>query len=358
MALRQRTSQTTVDRTTSETSEEPPNMAEPHSHVLTHQTASSSAVASPSPSVGSSRKSIRLNRVLGRIVPLILLIYLSYTYDLVVLRYGYRYLYLHQRRSALPIAWLLPTHAVFFFSLRTYLRVFFAHSHPSSSTIPRQTGFFSWLRSNLGATFPCPDTVQQRESQRINDYASSLLSSSSGISEIHVELCQANGEPLRCYRDDCKGRIKAFRTRHCGDCGTCRVGFDHHCAWFDNDVASPATLRSFIGFLLSVPPLLSLALGPIIPSAWRTLRRILTFASSDPSIQERWWSRGYSWIGGPAFRYMVGFVLGAKRWSDTTGNRMPHKSPRAPLVVLFGGLFVFVACGLATSSLTNLRTGC
>lgn len=70
--------------------------------------------------------------------------------------------------------------------------------------------------------------------------------------------CDASGEPLRCFRDGCDGRWKAprcatgrgvpalsrakisqanlsrtllDRMRHCGDCRTCRAGFDHHCPW-------------------------------------------------------------------------------------------------------------------------------
>lgn len=58
------------------------------------------------------------------------------------------------------------------------------------------------------------------------------------------------------------------------------------------------------------------------------------------------------------FRYMVGFALGASKWSQATeGTRRPHESVRAPLVVGFGAVFVFVAFGLAASSLASLRRG-
>nr|CDI53131.1 conserved hypothetical protein [Melanopsichium pennsylvanicum 4] len=152
--------------------------------------------------------------------------------------------------------------------------------------------------------------------------------------------------------------MKAFRTRHCGDCGVCRVGFDHHCAWFDNDVTAPATLSSFVGFLLSIPPLYTLGLGPLFPTAWRTLKRISNFAKSDLEIRSRWWNKWYSWVGGPAFRWILGFGLGTKKWSDMTkAERLPHESVRAPILVALGAVFVFVAIGLAASSLTNLKSG-
>lgn len=300
-----------------------------------------------SPSDASPRKRIRLNRVLGRIVPLVLLVYLTYAYDLVVHRYGIRYLSLQQKRPLVSIIWLVPTHGLLLFSLRCYFSVFFAHiaaDHDGSS-----------LRNLLGATLPAPEEARQQQEQHIAQTISSLLRGNQ--SDVRISPCQSDGSSLRCYRDSCGGRIKPFRTRHCGDCGTCRVGFDHHCAWFDNDVASPATLRPFIGFLLSIPPLYTLGLAPLIPSAWSVVKRIHAYSSSNPGIQSVWWARWYSWIGGPAFRYMVGFTLGASRWSRATEGRLPHESPRAPVLVALGGVFVFVACALSTSSLLHLREG-
>lgn len=47
-------------------------------------------------------------------------------------------------------------------------------------------------------------------------------------------------EPLvnRCWKGNCKGRWKPSRARHCSECGTCRAGFDHHCA-FVSDCRNP-----------------------------------------------------------------------------------------------------------------------
>lgn len=301
-------------------------------------------------SSGHPRRGIRLNRVLGRIVPVILLVYVGYAYNFVVTRYAFRYLYIQQQRRWLPILWLGPAHGLFFWSLRTYLRVFFAQGGSRAD----RRGMVPWLRARLGATFPSPDEVQRQDEKDITD-ALRTLTKDSRLSEVRIEPCQSDGQPIRCWRDSCNGRIKAFRTRHCGDCGTCRVGFDHHCAWFDNDVTAPATLRPFIGFLLSIPPLLLLGLGPLVPTAWRTLKQIHTFAYNDAGLKGVWWSHWYSWIGGPAFRWMVGFALGASRWSKDTPNRLPHESPRGPILIALGAMFAFVAIALATSSLTHLR---
>ena len=352
MSLRQRAAQAVeASRTTSEASGPSTAPIETSAAAAHHQDGPKNRRTGNA----APRKGTRLNRVLGRIVPVILLVYISYAYDLVVVRYAYRYLHLEQKRTLLPIFWLLPAHGLFLGSLRAYLRVFFAHS-PSTLAKSQKSGLPARLRTRLGATFPHPEQAQLHE-QRALKAALSTLGIDRSDQELQIELCQPDGSPVRCFRDSCGGRIKPFRTRHCGDCGTCRVGFDHHCAWFDNDVTAPATLRSFIGLLLSVPPLYLLGLGPLFPVAWQTLRRINIFAAHDSVLQTSWWGRWYSWIGGPAFRWMVGFAFGASRWSKATVDRLPHESPRAPLLVAVGAVFVFVASALATSSLTHLRHG-
>ncbi|SPO27174.1 uncharacterized protein UTRI_10636_B [Ustilago trichophora] len=350
MSLRQRpTTQPFASRTTSDSPSEQPTAP---SSTPPSATIPNSVSTNPNTATRTiPRKGIRLNKVLGRIVPLILLVYISYTYDLVVLRYAYQHLYIQQKRTLLPVLWLLPTHGLFFWSLRAYLRVFFAHSPPQSNT--SRGGVLAWLRTRLGASFPDPDAAQLEEQRMLKKSLSTLAPNL----DISIELCQADGQPSRCFRDQCSGRPKPFRTRHCGDCRTCRVGFDHHCAWFDNDVTSPSTLRSFIFFLLSIPPLYLLGLGPLLPSAWMTLKRIHTFAATDTAIQLKWWGKWYSWIGGPAFRWMVGFGIAANSWAGSEVGKLPHQSPRAPVLVAFGAVFVFVATALASSSLVHLKKG-
>lgn len=322
----------------------------PSEHPPDSLSANSNGTAPPT---SQPRKGIRLNRVLGRIVPIILLVYIAYTYDFVVIRYAYRYLHLEQKRTLAPICWLLPAHGLFLWSLRSYLRVFFAHDHLAR----RSSRGIEWLRARLGATFPDPDESRRQDNHRIAQRALTLLPGSASCTDVRIELCQPNGQLLRCWRDSCNGQPKTLRTRHCGDCGTCRIGLDHHCAWFDNDVTAATTLRPFVGVLVSVPPLYALALGPLFPTAWRVLVRVQAFSHSDDAVRSAWWSKWYSWVGGPGFRWMVGFALGAARWSRSTMGRMPHESPRAPIIVAVGAVFVFVAAALASSSLMHLRMG-
>ncbi|GAK65416.1 uncharacterized protein PAN0_008d3633 [Moesziomyces antarcticus] len=327
-SLRQRISQSTGINTARQEPEDPirSHDGKPNSH------------APP-----NSRRGIRLNRVLGRIVPIILLVYVANAYDLVVVRHAYRQVYLQQGRL-LPLGlWLVPTHALFLWSLRAYLRVFFAHSQtPSRSHTNNQNGVLAWLRSGLGATFADPDPA---------DTTISIASVVQG-NDVTVELCSADGQPVRCWRDSCNGRIKTFRMRHCGDCATCRVGFDHHCAWFDNDVTAPSTLRPFISFLLSIPPLYALGFAPLFRPTWRSFCGLAASAASDAHIAEVWWGRWYSWVGGPVLRWIVALSLASRRRREQTPDAV-----RASVVIALGAVFVLIASALAASSLGSLRRG-
>lgn len=356
MSLRERAAWSTANETIAKASEGPRTSgAEPRAASRKAESSNATNGASPRLPIQKRRKSLRLNHVLGKLVPVVLLVYVAYTYDLVVFRYAFRYSYLARGRTLGTALWMLGVHSLLLLSLRAYFRVFFAHEHPYSSKL-KGRGLLACLRSRLGARFTGPEHAQQLE-QRLIAHGAVRLARIPARAEIQVELCQRDGQPVRCWRDDCAGRIKALRTRHCGDCGTCRVGFDHHCAWFDNDVTVPATLASFVGFLVSIPPLCLLGLGPLLPSAWQTLRRIHAFASIDAGLGAYWWSRWYSWIGGPAFRWMVGFTLGARRWSASATHRLAHESARTPILIAIGAVFVLIATALATSSLLHLRQG-
>lgn len=39
------------------------------------------------------------------------------------------------------------------------------------------------------------------------------------------------GQMEFCRKGRCNGRWKPPGTHHCSTCGTCRMGFDHHCPW-------------------------------------------------------------------------------------------------------------------------------
>ncbi|KAN0063051.1 hypothetical protein ACQY0O_004214 [Thecaphora frezii] len=285
----------------------------------------------------------RVNRVLGRIVPLIILVYLGYAYDLVVVRYAYGHVYRILGRPIAAIVPLVPAHIGFVVAVRAYLQVFLAYSSPSSDGGDGRPG---WLARRLGAKFEAYD-------------AAGLHADRDGI-----RACGPNGAPLRCWRDRCNGRIRAARTRHCGDCGTCRVGFDHHCAWFDNDVTAPATLRPFVRFLVLVPLLFGWAFAPLLPVAWRHARSIWRKARHDPELASRWWSRWYSWAGGPVFRYVVGWAWAGRKASQTRPTAadlgqsvVDRPSLRVPLLTAFGFTFSAIAIMLCASTLRQLSSG-
>lgn len=299
------------------------------------------------PCQGDSQKvrtGLRLNKVLGRIVPLILLAYVYYTYNLVVVCYGVHLLHSSSGwKRSITVVWLLVLHLVFLTALRSYFHVFFAHNanHEQPRTI------LGWLRQQLGASFPDPIPRDSGLDTNQKSFAG------------NVELCSPDGSPVLCFRDQCNGRVKTFRTRHCGDCGTCRLGFDHHCAWFDNDITAPATLRSFLLFLGCVPPLIGLAVGPLASSAWQTARQIATFALADGRLRHSWWDCWYSWLGGPVFRWMVGWCIAARRWSRAAdaSDRLPYQLVSGPFVVGFGVVLIIIASSLASSTLLNLSDG-
>ena len=81
-------------------------------------------------------------------------------------------------------------------------------------------------------------------------------------------------------------------------------------AQFDADVSLPSTLFPFLSFLTLVPVLFSWAYLPLLPLAWRHARAIASFASASQVLREKWWSRRRSWIGGPIWRWAVGWMWG------------------------------------------------
>ncbi len=165
MSLRQRSAQASALPPTLATSDQP---------LLTRENGSGSR---PHP-----RRGIRLNRVLGRIVPVILLVYVGYAYDFVVARYAFRHLHLQRQRRWLPILWLVPAHGLFLWSLRTYLRVFFAHD---GSRADRRRGILAWLRARLGATFPNPDDAQRQDEKDVTK-ALLTLATDSRLSDVRL----------------------------------------------------------------------------------------------------------------------------------------------------------------------------
>lgn len=239
--------------------------------------------------------------------------------------------YLTQGATYSLLLHLVPAHLLFLLSLRAYLHIYLSYSsaHPSS-----------FLSQRLGARRPhLPRDPPPGWQERMFE-------------------CDAMGQPARCWRDACAGRWKAPRTRHCGDCGTCRAGLDHHCPWvsallsvppkdvlaplaksnhpdlgpllppstptslhvptldapltqFDADVQVPLTSPSFLHFLALVPVLYLFVFFPIFGVAWTHARAIWLWACDERNVDSRaWWCNRWTWMGGPVWRWLGGWVLG------------------------------------------------
>ncbi|EIW72253.1 hypothetical protein TREMEDRAFT_58413 [Tremella mesenterica DSM 1558] len=150
----------------------------------------------------------------------------------------------------------------------------------------------------------------------------------------------------RCYKDECKGRWKPARTRHCSTCKVCRVGYDHHCAFFANCLTAPY-IPLFLTLLLFSPPIFFLLSLPLLkPLTTRTFKAY-HLSRTDPTLKE-WWAWSWSWIlpAGP-----VGW-----RRLDVLD---PEKDSRAgvTVMVLVGGLLSLICLALLISSFLLIQDG-
>ncbi|GAA5972640.1 hypothetical protein JCM11641_002950 [Rhodosporidiobolus odoratus] len=199
-----------------------------------------------------------------------------------------------------------------------------------------------------------------------------------------VFACHADGQPMRCLRDRCAGAWQSLRTRHCRDCGTCRERFDHHCAFMDNCV-SATTFKPFFTFLLYAFLLLIVALVPLTPLQLKACREVIQQTWSTPFMQDRWWSRWYSWAGGPVWRYGGALFLGYEHYHRLAPDRPPlipdvrtrfirqgpatfaYDEPLYPslaiprlstlVIVLFAALISAIALAMLVTVIRNTTTG-
>ncbi|GAA5908329.1 uncharacterized protein JCM6883_004349 [Sporobolomyces salmoneus] len=136
-----------------------------------------------------------------------------------------------------------------------------------------------------------------------------------------VFACDEAGEPLRCDRDNCNGSYLSIRTRHCRDCQSCQVGFDHHCSFMDNCVSTSSTFNPFVTFIFYAVLLLVVALVPLAPLQYRAFREVIATTWRTEKMREDWWSRWYSWVGGPVWRYAGAIVLGYLQYPSVSIDR-------------------------------------
>ncbi|GMK54776.1 hypothetical protein CspeluHIS016_0113620 [Cutaneotrichosporon spelunceum] len=129
------------------------------------------------------------------------------------------------------------------------------------------------------------------------------------------EATEADGGSLIvfCTSDQCGGRWKPPRTRHCSECGRCRLGFDHHCYFVANCISSPV-LPSFTALLLLTPLTVLLLAAPIHRAALHGARLAWAATATNPRVQS-YWGWKWSWVlpAGPVIRYAIGLLLA---WAD------------------------------------------
>ncbi|PWN90939.1 hypothetical protein FA10DRAFT_279939 [Acaromyces ingoldii] len=292
----------------------------------------------------------RVNQVIGRLVPVLLLIYVGFAYHLVIYEHAYKHQFLTHNLWLYPLVHVFATHLVFLPALFAYLSIFLAYGVDVDSqgeTREARPSPVSPLRRLIGARLPRPTFEPPPD-----------------IVRGHVLYeCDAEGNPLRCWRDDCQGRWKPPRTRHCGDCRTCRAGLDHHCPWFDADVCAPTTMTLFLGFLALVPILCLLAFAPLLPTVWSHTTSIWRWANESEALRASWWSRKKSWIGGPMYRWIIGFYLAARSYpaevEAESSKSIYFSSPNArpALLVLLAAGLSSVTIGLLFFTLLNLAKG-
>ncbi|GAA5892177.1 hypothetical protein JCM6882_005716, partial [Rhodosporidiobolus microsporus] len=104
-----------------------------------------------------------------------------------------------------------------------------------------------------------------------------------------IFACDRDGEPLRCYRDRC--------------------------------ITTSSTFKSFFCFLVYAFILLMSTLAPLAPLQYRAAREVLRQTWNSGLLREKWWSKWWSWAGGPVWRYAGGLFFGFKYYTVIAPDR-------------------------------------
>ncbi|KZV74577.1 hypothetical protein PENSPDRAFT_647988 [Peniophora sp. CONT] len=180
------------------------------------------------------------------------------------------------------------------------------------------------------------------------------------------------GQMEFCRKGKCNGRWKPPGTHHCSTCGTCRMGFDHHCPWLGNCV-SVSRMKAFLALLYFTAFMVPLAIWPIWNKVVQHVSHALFISHEDPWARQYWWDRWYSWIfiGGPPGRWFTGAILGfraSKRYSNNAGvlpgtmmdgSFVDRPHARLVLIVAAGallGAFAFVMAIVTTRDILKGQT--
>lgn len=173
---------------------------------------------------------------------------------------------------------------------------------------------------------------------------------------IPYECVDLDGNLGRCWQDDCRGRWLPPRTRHCKDCRSCRVDFDHCCVFFGTCIAQ-GNLLAFVAFLLTVAPTIALGLYTVTPVALAHRKIVMQQYWLSEQLFARWWNRWYSWIGGPIFRWGAGllycFWLYEPPFSDKS-SQVPEVTFTPIMYTIFGPLLAVFCVALAWIAIRNI----
>ncbi|KAM0748105.1 hypothetical protein T439DRAFT_382588 [Meredithblackwellia eburnea MCA 4105] len=191
-----------------------------------------------------------------------------------------------------------------------------------------------------------------------------------------VFACDADGEPRRCFKGDCKGSWVSARTRHCADCGVCKETFDHHCPFMNSCITSVKTYKPFLAFLFYSVILIGISIIPVTPLQYAAVKEVVRKTWETEWMYENWWRRWYAWAGGPVYRYAIAVFLGYWRYykldpppppilpspSGSLEAPSPYPSLANPklwvLLTVLGGSFVFwVGIAMIITILLNFKKG-
>ena len=165
---------------------------------------------------------VRITWLVSQLIPPALLTYFGRTLYLIVTEIGPIYVKAHvgpRTATAYTLTALLAIPAISVL----YLRLYFL---PANQSVPPRNPPAPIV--DRTTIFECLSSAEAEVIRSAND-----------------EPAEAAGDgPMvnRCWRGKCGGRWKPARARHCSECGTCRAGFDHHCA-----------LVSFLGTVVRSP---------------------------------------------------------------------------------------------------------
>jgi hypothetical protein len=175
----------------------------------------------------------------------------------------------------------------------------------------------------------------------------------SGVDEPFDDLVVVN----RCWKGRCNGRWKPARARHCSECGVCRAGFDHHCAFVSQEMSlrvdtqfanclTTSHMPTFLLTLILAPIALNMCCLPIYRPFGRRFLEGLYFSRSGEQFAW-WWEWWPSWIvaGGPLGRYGVGIALAWREMDRRDGGGLFRLSSG---ILITLGLFLSAIAGVSS----------